>query len=139
MKSFTLRSTSDAHLVHRLSLAGARCQLLVAKTASTLWANLVLKRRDTVLAKVKDSISYESFMDPLNARLSSSTELQTSWRQRWRSFPGSYMMRPFLKLFPWISLNRSVRKSSIFRSRLSSSNSGEVFFPFGSFLFLIIL
>ena len=47
----------------------------MAKTASTLWANLVLKRRDAVLAKVKDSISFESFMDLRNARLSNSTEL----------------------------------------------------------------
>ena len=36
MKSLSLKSTNDACLVCRLSLAGARCQLLVAKTASTL-------------------------------------------------------------------------------------------------------
>ena len=38
-------------------------------------SHLVLKRRDTVLAKVKDSISFESFMDLRNARLSNSIEL----------------------------------------------------------------
>ena len=75
MKSLALQSSGDAHLVRHLSMTGTRCQLLVAKTASTLWANLVLKQRDTVLAKVKDSVSFESFMDLLNVRLSSSTEL----------------------------------------------------------------
>ena len=75
MKSLALQSSSDTCLICCLSLAGTRCQLLVAKTASTLWANLVLKRRDAVLAKVKDSISFESFMDLHNARLCSSTEL----------------------------------------------------------------
>ena len=49
MKSQVLQSSSDISL----SLAGTRCQFLVAKTVSTLWANLVLKRRDAVLAKVK--------------------------------------------------------------------------------------
>ena len=58
MKSLSLKSTDDARLVSHLSLAGARCQLLIAKTASTLWANIVLKRRDAVLAKVKDSMSF---------------------------------------------------------------------------------
>ena len=40
-----------------------------------LWTNLVLKRRDAVLAKVNDSIFFESFMDLCNDRLSASTEL----------------------------------------------------------------
>ena len=75
MKSLALKSSSDARLVCRLSLAGARYQLLVVKMASTLWANLVLKRHDTVLAKVKDSISFKSFMDLRNARLSNSTKI----------------------------------------------------------------
>ena len=71
LKSPVLQSSSDARLVRHLSLAGARCQLLVAKTASTPWANFVLKRRNVVLAKVKDPIS---FMDLRNARLSNSTK-----------------------------------------------------------------
>ena len=75
MKFLALQLSSDTLLVCRLSLADSRCQVLVAKTASTLWANIVLKRREAVLAKVKDSISFESFMDLRNARLSSSTEL----------------------------------------------------------------
>ena len=58
IKSLALKSSSDVRLVLRLSVAGARCQLLVVKMASTLWANLVLKRRDAVLEKVKDSISF---------------------------------------------------------------------------------
>ena len=63
MKSLSLKSTKDAHLVCRLSLAGAKCQLLVTKMALTLWVNVILKRRDVVLGKVKDSISFESSMD----------------------------------------------------------------------------
>ena len=58
MKSLALDSTTDSHLVRSLSLAGARCQLVVAKTALILWANVALKRHDAVLAKVKDSISF---------------------------------------------------------------------------------
>ena len=51
MRSLALKSTDDSCLVRRLSLASARCQLLVAKTASTLCANIILKRRDAVLLK----------------------------------------------------------------------------------------
>ena len=40
------------------------------KLASTLWGNLVLQRRDAVLAKLQDLISFESFVDLCNARLS---------------------------------------------------------------------
>ena len=75
MKSLLLKSTNDASFVCRLSLAGARCQLLVAKTSSTLWANIVLKRQDAVLAKVKDSMSFEYFIDLRNAKVSSGSEL----------------------------------------------------------------
>ena len=69
------KSSSEAQLVRRLCLAGSRYQLLVAKTASTVWANIILKRCDTVLAKVNDSISFESFMGFRNAKLSDSIEL----------------------------------------------------------------
>ena len=62
-------------MLKRLCVAGARCQLLVAKTASIVWANLVLKWRDAVLTKVKDSISFESFMDLRNLPLSGFSKL----------------------------------------------------------------
>ena len=75
VKSLALQSSTDTRLVCRLSLAGARCQLLLAKTTSTVWANLVLKRFDSVLAKVNDSISFESFMNLHSARLSYCSEL----------------------------------------------------------------
>ena len=75
MKSLALKSTDDARLVHRWLLAGARCHLLVAKMASTLWANVILKQRDAVLAKVKDSVSFESFMDFRNSKISMGEEL----------------------------------------------------------------
>ena len=73
MKSLSLKSTDDARVVRRLSLAGARCHLLVAKTSSTLWANMALKRRDAVLAKV--TLSFKSFMELRNAKISLGTEL----------------------------------------------------------------
>ena len=74
-KSMALRSSGDTRMLKCLFVAGARCQLLVAKTASSIWANLILKRRDAVLTKVKDSISFESFMDLPDSPLSGSTEL----------------------------------------------------------------
>ena len=40
-----------------------------------MWANIILKQHDAMLAKVKDSISFESFVDLRNALLSSSSEL----------------------------------------------------------------
>ena len=45
------------------------------ESASTIWANVVLKRHDAVLAKVKDSILFESFKDLHNAELSSGSDL----------------------------------------------------------------
>ena len=70
-----VKSTDDACLVRCLSLARARCQLLVAKTALTLWANVMLKHRDAVLARVEDLMSFESFMDLRNAESSARSEL----------------------------------------------------------------
>ena len=75
MRSLALKSTDDGSLVRRLSLAGARCQLLVAKMASTLWTNVILKRKDAVLAKVKDSMSFEFFIDHRNSTISTGDEL----------------------------------------------------------------
>ena len=40
-----------------------------------MWAKVVLKRRDAMWAKVKESVSFESFMDFFNVRLLGSTEL----------------------------------------------------------------
>ena len=77
LKSLALRSSGDSHLLRRLILAGGGCQLLVAKTTSTLWANIVLKRRNAILTKVKDSVSFESLMDLLNAQLSSTDHFTT--------------------------------------------------------------
>ena len=75
MKSMALKSSQEVRLVKWFCLAGAGCQLLVAKTASTVWGNVILKRCDAILAKVKDSISFEPFMDLRNSKLSGSTEL----------------------------------------------------------------
>ena len=75
MKSLGLKSIDDARLVYWLSLAGARCQLLVTKMALTLWANVILKCRDAVLTKVKYAVSFESFMDLRNSTISMGEEL----------------------------------------------------------------
>ena len=42
----------------------------VAKTASTIWGNTLLKNRSVVLDKLKGSISFEFFVELLNALLS---------------------------------------------------------------------
>ena len=67
VKSMALKSAQEVQLIKQLCIAGADCQMLVAKTASTVWANLILKRQDAVLTKVKDS---ESFMNLHNLKLS---------------------------------------------------------------------
>ena len=56
MRSLVLKSTDDGRLICSVSLAGARCQLLVVKTASIVRAKIILKRRDALLAKVKDFV-----------------------------------------------------------------------------------
>ena len=63
MRSLAQESTDDDCLVRHVSLAGAIHQLLVAKTALTLWASIILKRGNAVLAKAKDYMSFESFID----------------------------------------------------------------------------
>ena len=50
------------------------CQLLVAKTTFNVWADLILRHRDAVLAKIKDNISFKYFMDLCNSPLSGSSE-----------------------------------------------------------------
>ena len=75
MRSLALKFTNDGRLVRCLTLAGTRCQLLIAKTASTLWANIILKMKDMVVAKVKDSVSFESFVDLRNYKISTGDEL----------------------------------------------------------------
>ena len=56
-------------------VAGARCQLLVAKIAPTLWFNALLKHQNSVLGNVKDNMSFNSFMELWNASLSDSPDL----------------------------------------------------------------
>ena len=96
MRSLAWKSTDDSQLVRHVSLNGARCQLLVAKTASTLWPNIILKRRDAVLAKVKDSVSFESFMNLWNLSISTGDELfpMTFFKKPWKRRQRSSMMKP---------------------------------------------
>ena len=55
-----------------------------------------------------------------------SFSLQTSWRKWWRSLRGSFMMKPFMKLYPRRSLSISLRKSFIFSSSSRSSSSSSI-------------
>ena len=66
VKSLALQSSSDS----RLCLAGGRCQLLVAKTTSFLWANIILQQFGAVMVKMKKTVCFESFMDLRNVWLS---------------------------------------------------------------------
>ena len=72
-KSLAMHDISERAKVQFPFVACARSQLLVAKTASTIWANLVLMCHSTVLEKVKDNISSESFIELCNASLSGLT------------------------------------------------------------------
>ena len=71
----TTKSFSDMAKVRLLFVEGARCQLRVAKTVSTICVNALLKRCDAILGKVKNNISYESFMELCNTSFLDSTEL----------------------------------------------------------------
>ena len=53
--------------VKRLFVSGCKCQLLVAKTVSTIGANSLLKQCDAALGKLKDNISFEFAMEIGNA------------------------------------------------------------------------
>ena len=74
-KSLALKNRSDTVRVKCLFFEGAQCQLLVVKTVSTVWANLLLKCHDAVLGKLKDNMSFESFMDLCSVLESGSAEL----------------------------------------------------------------
>ena len=63
----------DRRILRELTVcfvAGAWCQLLLVRTTSTLSANLLIKRYNVVLGKLKDNISFKSFMDLRNVSLS---------------------------------------------------------------------
>ena len=74
-KSMVLNSSEDLGMVNHQFVAGAKCQPLVAKMASILWANRILKCWSAMLTKAKDNIAFESFMDLRNTPLSDSSEL----------------------------------------------------------------
>ena len=74
-KSMAVYGLEDPCRLKCLFVAGVYCQLLVAKTALPIWANLLLKHQDAVLGKIKDDISFESFMDLQNFLLSGSVKL----------------------------------------------------------------
>ena len=74
-KSMDLSGLEDSHRIHYLFVAGVCCQIQVAETASTFWDNFLLKHHDAILGKIKDDISFESFMDLRNSLFSGSAEL----------------------------------------------------------------
>ena len=67
--------SSDLKKIKCLFVADAHCQLLVVKIVSTIWANMLRKRRDTLLGKIKNNMSFKSIMDLQNAPLSGLLEL----------------------------------------------------------------
>ena len=74
-KSLALRDRFDMAKIKRFFIAGARCQVQVTKTASTIWVKTLFKHCDAILDKMKDNINLESFMELCNTPLSISTEL----------------------------------------------------------------
>ena len=86
-----LIGSSEAKKLEHLFVDGAHCKFLVFKTALTMWASLLLKCCDAVLGKLKDNMSFDSFMELLNACLSGCSEL-----------------------FPRRSLGKAVEKSKAF-------------------------
>ena len=91
-KSLAFRDSSNTAKVRHFVM-DAKCQLLVAKTASTIWANTLLKHCDAVHGKVKDNISFESFMELHNAPLPDSAELFQHKRGQQRNSVVSCMTR----------------------------------------------
>ena len=69
-----LSYSSDLIKAKRLFVAVSHWQLLVTKTASTVRANLILMHLDAILAKIKNNICFEYFMDVGNSPLSGSSE-----------------------------------------------------------------
>ena len=101
-KSLALMDTSKRAKVKRPFVAGARIRLLVVKTAPIIWANALLKSCDAILGKVKDNLSFESYIELGNAPISCLTEL-FSWSASERAAEKSsqvLMMRLFGK-WPW--------------------------------------
>ena len=129
MKSLSLKSTKDAHLVCHLTKAGARCQMLVAKMASTLWANVILKQCDAVLAKVKNFTSFESLMvwEVLNYHRARTYFQPRFWKRPSRHPPRCYMMRPSGRQFPGTSLHQEGR-NCISHNLCTSSSWLNAFF-----------
>ena len=70
-----MRGTTESAKVKHHFVTGAKTQFLVAKTASTIWGNALLKHHDALLEKVKDNIRFESSIELRNSLLSSLTEL----------------------------------------------------------------
>ena len=62
-KSLAIRDASKMAKVKCLFIAGARTELPIAKISSTIWVNALPKHHNTILAKMKDNINFESFME----------------------------------------------------------------------------
>ena len=54
-----MKCSKEKYKVILLFLAGARTQMMMAKTASVMWANAVFKCRDRLLSKIKTSIIWD--------------------------------------------------------------------------------
>ena len=70
-----MKDSSEITRVNHLFVAGTHCQLLVAKMALTVWANIVIKHCHAILGRHEDNMLLESFMDLRNMSLSASSKL----------------------------------------------------------------
>ena len=93
-------------------------KFLVARAASTIWVNALLKHRDAILGKVEDSVSFESFMELRNTSLSGSMEL----------FPHGALETEAKsnKVSEAFKSDRSLRRSCILPSRVVGGNLGRI-------------
>ena len=55
-KSMALSDSSNLKKIKHLFVAGTYCQLLVAKTASAIWVNLLLKCHNAMLENLKGNM-----------------------------------------------------------------------------------
>ena len=73
-KFLALQGSCEACKLKLLFVAGTSCQLLITKMVLTMWGNLLLKLWDIILGKLRDKVSFNSFMELRNASLSGSLD-----------------------------------------------------------------
>ena len=86
-KSLAMHDTSERAEVQCLFITGVRMQLSDGMITSIVWTDLMLKHHNAVLQKVKDNISFESFMELSSAPsvVQLSCFHTVPYREQWRS------------------------------------------------------